>query len=109
MAGEYPLLRQAADRAEAGSGGWYIAQIWLGYAALYSADLAGALGHFTAVLDVAGDRPPSRALTRALSAALAGRASVLRLMGRTAEAAGDGRRALALAQEIRDPAGSCWP
>jgi DNA-binding CsgD family transcriptional regulator len=66
-----------------------------------SADLAAALGHFTAVCDAAAGRPPSRALT----AALASRASVLRLMGRTAQAAGDARRALVLAREIGYPAG----
>ena len=49
LAGEYRLLRQAADRAEAGSGGWCAAQIWLGLMAQFSADLAAALGHFTAV------------------------------------------------------------
>ena len=92
---------QAAGRAEAGSGGWCAAQLWLGWAAQFSADLAAALGHFTAVRDAVADRPPSRALT----AALAGRATVLRLMGRTAEAAGDARRALALARQIGDPAG----
>jgi DNA-binding CsgD family transcriptional regulator/tetratricopeptide (TPR) repeat protein len=101
LAGEYQLLCQAADRAEAGSGGWCTAQIWLGWAAQLSADLAGALGHFTAVRDAVADRPPSRALADAL----AGRAAVLGLMGRTAEAAGDGHRALALAREIGDPAG----
>ena len=101
LAGEYRLLCQAAGRAEAGSGGWCAAQIWLGWTAQFSADLAAALGHFTAVRDAAADRPPSRALT----AALAGRAAILRLMGRTAEAAGDARRALALAREIGDPAG----
>ena len=92
---------QAADRAEVGSGGWRAAQIWLGWAARSSADLAGALGHFTAVRDAVSGRPPSRALT----AALAGRSAVLRLTGRTAEAAGDARRSLALAREIGDPAG----
>ena len=101
LAGQYPLLRQAADRAEAGSGRWCAAQVWLGWAAQSSADLAAALGHFTAVRDAAAGRPPSRALT----AALAGRAMVLRQMGRAAEAAGDGRRALALARQIGDPAG----
>ena len=84
-----------------GSDRWCAAQVWLGWAAQSSADLAAALGHFTAVRDAAADRPPSRALT----AALAGRATVLRQMGRTAEAAGDGRRALALARQIGDPAG----
>ena len=88
-------------RAEAGSDGWCAAQLWLGWAAQFSADLAAALGHFTAVRDAVADRPPSRAL----AAALAGRAAVLRLMGRTAEAAGDARRALALARQIGDPAG----
>ena len=73
LAGEYPLLCQAAGRAEAGSDGWCTAQVWLGWTAQFSADLAAALGHFTAVRDAVADRPPSRALT----AALAGRASVL--------------------------------
>ena len=84
-----------------GSDRWCAAQIWLGWAARSSADLAGALGHFTAVRDAAAGRPPSRAL----AAALAGRAAVLRFMGRTAEAAGDARRSLALARQIGDPAG----
>jgi hypothetical protein len=102
LAGEYPLLCQAAGYAEVGSGGWCAAQLWLGWAAQYfSADLGAALGHFTAVRDAVAGRPPSPALT----VALAGRAGILRLMGRTAEAVGDGRRALALAREIEDPAG----
>jgi len=101
LAGQYRLLRQAAGRAEAGSDGWCIAQLWLGWAAQYSADLAAALGHFTAVRDAAAGRPPSPELT----VALAGRAGILRLMGRAAEAAGDARRALALAREIGDPVG----
>jgi predicted ATPase/DNA-binding CsgD family transcriptional regulator/transcriptional regulator with XRE-family HTH domain len=101
LAGQYPLLRQAAEGAGTASGRWCAAQVWLGWAAWSSADLAAALGHFTAVRDAAADRPPSRALT----AALAGRATVLRQMGRAPEAAGDGRRALALARQIGDPAG----
>jgi DNA-binding CsgD family transcriptional regulator/tetratricopeptide (TPR) repeat protein len=101
LPGEYPLVCQAADAAEAGSGGWCAAQIWLGWAAQVSADLAASLSHFTAVRDAVAGRPPSPALT----AALACRATALRLMGRTAEAAGDARSALALAQQIGDPAG----
>jgi len=101
LAGEYPLLCQAAGRAEVGSDGWCAAQVWLGWTAQFSADPAGALGHFTAVRDAVADRPPSPALT----AALAGRAAVLRSMGRIAEAAGDARRSLALAREIGDPVG----
>jgi predicted ATPase/class 3 adenylate cyclase/DNA-binding CsgD family transcriptional regulator len=101
LAGQYSLLRQAAECAGTASHRWCAAQVWLGWTALFSADLAGALGHFTAVRDAIADRPPSRALP----AALAGRAAVLRLMGRTAEAADDARRSLALAREIRDPVG----
>jgi predicted ATPase/DNA-binding CsgD family transcriptional regulator/transcriptional regulator with XRE-family HTH domain len=101
LAGQYSLLRQAAECAGTASHRWCAAQVWLGWTALFSADLAGALGHFTAARDAVADRPPSRALP----AALAGRAAVLRLMGRTAEAAGDARRSLALAREIRDPVG----
>jgi DNA-binding CsgD family transcriptional regulator len=101
LAGEYPLLCQAAGGAEAGSGGWCVAQLWLGWTANASAEPAAALGHFTAVRDAAAGRPPSPALT----SAMAGRAATLRAMGRAAEAAGDARRALALAREIGYPAG----
>jgi predicted ATPase/DNA-binding CsgD family transcriptional regulator len=101
LAGEYRLLCQAADRADAGSSGWCDAQVWLGWTAQFSADPATALGHFTAVRDAVAHRPPSRVL----AAALAGRAGVLRLMGRAAEAAGDARRALALARQVGDPVG----
>jgi tetratricopeptide (TPR) repeat protein len=101
LAGEYRLLRQAADRAEAASSGWCHVQVWLGWTAQFSADPAAALGHFTAVRDAVADRPPSPEL----AAALVGRAGALRLMGRAAEAAGDARRALALTRQIRDPVG----
>jgi predicted ATPase/DNA-binding CsgD family transcriptional regulator len=101
LAGEYPLLCQAAGGAEAGSDRWCTAQLWLGWAALFSADLAGALSHFTAVRDAIAGRPPSPAL----AGALASRAAILRLMGRTAEATGEARRALALAREIGDAVG----
>ena len=101
LAGQYRLLRQAAGCAGAASDRWRAAQIWLGWAAQFSADPAGALGHFTALRDAVAGWPPSRVL----AAALAGRAAVLRLMGRAAEAAGDARRSLALAREIGYPAG----
>ena len=81
LGGEYRLLREAAGRAEAGSSGWCAAQLWLGWAAQYSGDLPASLGHYTAVLDAVAGRPPSRALT----SALADRASTLLLMGRAAE------------------------
>ena len=67
LAGEYPLVCQAAGGAEAGSDGWCTAQIWLGFAAQVSADLAASLGHFTAVRDAVAGRPPSPALTAALA------------------------------------------
>jgi hypothetical protein len=101
LAGEYRLICQAANHAEAGSDGSCVAQLWLGRAAQYSADLAAALDHFTAVRDAVAGRTPSWALANAL----ASRASILRLMGRAAEAGGEARRALALAREIGDPVG----
>ena len=101
LPGQYPLLREAAGRAARGSDEWCTAQFWLGQAARYSADMAGALGHFTAVRDAIGDRGPSRALADCL-----GRRSVtLANLGRTEEAAQDGRRSLALARELGYPAG----
>jgi hypothetical protein len=55
LAGEYRLLGQAAGRAEVDSDGWCTVQLWLGRAAqFFSADLAAALGHFTAVRDAVG-------------------------------------------------------
>jgi len=101
LTSQYPLLREVAGNAVPGSGGWCAAQYWLGRAAQFSADLATALGHFTAVRDAVADRPASRTL----AVALAGRAAVLRLMGQAAEAAGDARRSLALAREVGDPVG----
>ena len=96
LAGQYRLLSEVAGRAEPGSEGWCIIQCWLGRAAFFAADVAGALGHFAAVLDAAGDRGPSRVLVDALTT----RSVVLLNMGRLAEGAEDGRRALAMAQEL---------
>jgi non-specific serine/threonine protein kinase len=101
LAGQYPLLCEAAGRAEVGGEAWCVAQFWLGETALYSGDLAGALGHFTAVRDAAGDRGPSRALADCLR----GRSVALTNLGRIPEAAADGRRSLALARELGYPAG----
>ena len=98
---QYPLLRDAAGRAAPGSEQWCTAQFWLGDMAFDSADLAGALGHFTAVRDFIGDRGPSRALADCL----ASRSVTLSALGRLAEAVDDGRRALAVARELGYPAG----
>jgi tetratricopeptide (TPR) repeat protein len=102
LAGEYLLLREAARRAAVGSDGWCIAQFWLGWTALSSADLAGALSHFTAVRDAIGDRPPSQVSSRALPGCLAGRSATLANLGRIPEAVDDGRRSLVLARQLGD-------
>jgi predicted ATPase/DNA-binding CsgD family transcriptional regulator len=95
LAGQVPLLREAVDRAAAGSDAWCTGHTWLGQASLDSADPAEALRHFTAVRDAIGDRGPSPLLARCLS----GRAATLLTTGRIAEAAGDARRSLALARQ----------
>ena len=101
LAGNYLLLREAAGHAAAGSDRWCAAQFWLGWTTATSDDPAGGLDHFTALRDATGDGGPSRPLADALF----GRAAVLGDLGRVAEAADDGRRALALAREIGYPAG----
>ena len=101
LPGVYPLLREVAGRAEPGSDGWCSAQFWLGWAAVYSADASGALGHFTVLRDAVADRPPSRALADGLI----GRAMQLRATGRIAEAAVDARRGLAVARQVGYPVG----
>jgi predicted ATPase/class 3 adenylate cyclase/DNA-binding CsgD family transcriptional regulator len=100
LAGGYPLLREAAGHAAKGSDEWCAAQVWLGRTARFSADLAGALRHFTAVRDAIGNQTPSRALADCLS----GRSVALSLLGRPGEATEDGRRALAMARELGYPA-----
>jgi non-specific serine/threonine protein kinase len=99
LAAETPLLREAARRAAARSDAWCWAQGRLGQMALDSVDLAGALGHFTAVRDAIGNGPPSRTL----AFCLAGRSAILAHLGRIPEAVDDGRRALALARQLGDP------
>ena len=101
LAGEYPRLREAAEHAAPGSDAWCAARSWLGWAALFSVDLTGALEHFTAVCNTVGDRVPSRTLVDCLG----GRAVTLTNLDRSGEALGDGRRALALARELSYPAG----
>jgi predicted ATPase/DNA-binding CsgD family transcriptional regulator len=96
LPGQYGLLREVARRAEAGSDGWCAVQQWLAMAALFSGDQAVALEHFTALCDAAADGGPSRARAEGL----AGRAVTLNNLGRTGEAAEEGRRSLAVAREI---------
>ena len=99
--GEYRLLREAAGRAAPGDQAWCDAQFWLGTAAMTSADLNGALGHFTAVVDAIADRGPSPALADCLG----GRSVILANLGRVAEAVEEGRRSVAMARELGYPAG----
>ena len=101
LAGQYPLLSEVAGRAEPGSERWCVIQCWLGRAALFAADPAGALGHFAAVHEAVADRGPSRVLVDVLTT----RSVVLLNTGRLAEGTEDGRRALAMARELGYPAG----
>jgi predicted ATPase/DNA-binding CsgD family transcriptional regulator len=101
LPGQYALLRQAAGRVKAGSDGWCAAQFWVGLAAALSSDLAGTLDAFTGLRDAGASRGPCLALTDGLT----GRALALLNMGRTAEAADDASRSLAVAREIGYRAG----
>jgi len=94
LAGQPPLLRVLAGRAGPGSDGWCAAQFWLGWAALDAADLPQALQRCAAIVEVIGDGGPSRVLVDALA-----------MLGRVPDAAGCGRRALAMARELRYPRG----
>jgi predicted ATPase/class 3 adenylate cyclase/DNA-binding CsgD family transcriptional regulator len=96
-----PLLDETADRAVAGSEVWCAAHFWLGEAAWYSADMAGALSHFTTVRDAFTGRPPGQTLADCLAA----RTRILSKLGRLAEAVDNGRRALGLARELGYPLG----
>ena len=101
LAGQYPLLRQAAGRAETGSDGWCAAQYWLARTAHASGDMPATLGYCTALRDAAAVRGPCRALADGLIR----RGGVLFNMGQYAEGADENRRALAVAREIGYPAG----
>ena len=101
LPGQYGVLCEVAGRSEAGSDGWCAVQRWISMAAAFSADLAAALEHATALRDAAAGRGPSRALADGLF----GRAVVLVDMGRAGEAAEEARRSLAVAREIGYPAG----
>jgi predicted ATPase/class 3 adenylate cyclase/DNA-binding CsgD family transcriptional regulator len=101
LAAGCPLLGEAAGRAVAGSEVWCAAHFWLGQAAWYSADMAGALDHFTAVRDAFTGRAPRQALADCLAA----RTGILSGLGRRAEAVDNGRRALGLARELGYPPG----
>jgi predicted ATPase/DNA-binding CsgD family transcriptional regulator len=100
-AGNTSLVREAAGRAEPGSGQWCAAQAWLGYTAQWRGDLAASLSDFTVLRDAVTARGPCRALAEALT----GRAAALNNMGRYGEGAEEGRLALAVARQAGYPAG----
>jgi DNA-binding CsgD family transcriptional regulator/tetratricopeptide (TPR) repeat protein len=99
LAGQYPLLAELAGHAEPGIDQWCTAQFWAGAAAMFPADKAGALRHFTTLRDAVADRPPSRALAQALE----GRSWALMELGQYPEAAEDACRCLAVAHEAGYP------
>ena len=99
LAGQYPLLREVAGRAEPGSDGWCVAQRWLGRAAVFRGDGAAALGYFTELRDVAAGRGPCPALAEGLVSV----AETLALLGRYTESIEEHRRALAVAREVAFP------
>ena len=100
LGGQYRLLSEVAGRAEPGSDGWCAIQFSLGWAAMGSADLPRALGHWTAARDALQDRGPSRLLADVLEA----RSMALLNTGQLAEGTEEGRRALAMARDLGDPA-----
>jgi predicted ATPase/DNA-binding CsgD family transcriptional regulator len=101
LAGQEPLLRELAGRAEAGSEGWCAAQLWLAWTAHDAADLPESLQRCTAIVAVIGDREPSRALVDCLAL----QSVNLSNLGRLPEAARCGRRALAMARALDYPFG----
>jgi predicted ATPase/DNA-binding CsgD family transcriptional regulator/transcriptional regulator with XRE-family HTH domain len=101
LVGQRPLLAEIIGRAEVGSDRWCDAQFLFAWAAEFSADVAGAVEHFTVLRDAVAGRPPSPALANAL----AGRSYALRDLGQFPEAAEDARRALAVAREVSHPFG----
>ena len=101
LTGQEPLLRELAGRAEAGSEGWCTAQLWLARTAQDAADLPQAQQRCSAIVAVIGDREPSRVLVDCLAL----QSVTLSNLGRLPEAAGCGRRALAMARALDYPFG----
>jgi len=101
LAGQRPMLAEVTRYAEPGGDRWCAAQLFLGWAAYFCGDIAGAVAHFTALRDAVAGRPPAPALADAL----AGRSFALRDLGQIPGAAEDARRALAAAREAGYPLG----
>jgi tetratricopeptide (TPR) repeat protein len=105
LAGQEPLLRELAGRAGPGSDGWCAAQRWLAQSAFDAADLPQALQRCAAVIDVLGDREPSRALVDCLGL----QSGILANLGRVPEAAAASRRAVAMARQLGYRSGQVRP
>jgi DNA-binding CsgD family transcriptional regulator/tetratricopeptide (TPR) repeat protein len=101
LAGQCQLLHEMAGRAEPGSDGWCAAQFWLAWTAPDSVDLPAGLQRCAAVIDVIGDREPSRMLVDCLAL----QSTILSDLGRIPEAGRCARRALAMAYELGYPSG----
>jgi len=104
LASQYGLLGEVTARAETGSDDWCAAQLWLSRAAWLRGERAAMLEQSTALVDAAAGRGPCRALANGLAA----RVMALVNLGRAAEAAGDARRALAVARETGERAAELY-
>lgn len=100
----YEFLQRAVAQTDPTAACWYSAHCWLGELSRWASDYSLILRHFSTVADALRERPPSPDLVEGL----AGRCSVLRNMGRLAEAADDADTALQLAQQIRYVAGEAY-
>jgi predicted ATPase/DNA-binding CsgD family transcriptional regulator len=101
LASQYLLLGELADGIQQGGEEWSAINFWLGWTAMYSADLRSALGYFSAVCDASADYGPSATLADCL----AGRGLALLNLGRIDEARQDARRSVELARELGYSAG----
>jgi len=99
LASQYSLLRKAAGRAVPGSEAWCTAKFFLAWMASLLDDQVAALDHVTELRDAAAERGPCRALADGPAC----RSGILGGLGRYAEAAEDGRQALAVARDIAYP------
>jgi len=104
LAGQQTVLRELARRAEPGSDEWCTGQFWLAWTAFDAADLPGALQLCGAVIDVIGDREPSRLLVDCLDL----QSAISSNVGQVPEAAAISRRALAMARELGYPFGQAF-
>ena len=105
LAGQEPLLRELAGRAEPGQRGVvHRAVLARPGSAFDAADLPGALQLCAAIMDVIGDREPSRLLVDCLDL----QSAVSSNLGRVPEAAAISRRALAMARELGYPFGQAF-